>query len=111
MGARDARSRCRGVRGAHKRHWRGALGAQGVRQAGARGCKLTLGRRWLAVRGARQQVLGRAGGDTAEGPAVTRPRLLRHGASARCARGHARPGRRQGVVAGSGWCTVHLAQF
>ena len=91
--------------------WVGLLGARGVRQAGARGCKRTLGRRWRTARGVRQQALGRPGGDTAEGPAVTRPRLLRHGASARCARGHAQPGRRQGVLAGSGWCTVHLAQF
>ena len=30
--------------------------------------------------------------DTEEGPAATRPRLLRHGASARSARAHARPG-------------------
>ena len=59
-----------------------------------------------------------AGGDTAmlacntaEGPTATRPWLLRHSASAS---GHARSGRRMGVLAGSAgpsWCTVHLAQF
>ena len=35
--------------------------------------------------------------DTTEGPAATWPRLLRHGASARSARGHARPGRGLGA--------------
>ena len=37
--------------------------------------------------------------DTAEGPAATRPRLLRHGASVLSAHGHARPG----LSLGAGW--------
>ena len=85
-------------------HAVGRAGCAAGRRAG-----LQADARQAMARGARQQALGRPGGDTAEGPAMTRPRLLRHGASARCASGHARPGRRQGVLAGSGWCTVHRA--
>ena len=67
----------------------------------------------------KRQARGRASGDTTmlacdktEGPAMSRPRLLRHGASARSARNHEQLGHRMGVRAGStgpSWCTVHLA--
>ena len=66
--------------------------AAGGRTRGARG------------RGAlhERQALVRASGDTAEG-------LLRHGASARSARGHARPGR--GLVRWLGQLGAHAASL
>ena len=87
------------------------------RAAGARGPRQGRGARGRGARHERQARWRESGDtamlayDTAEGPTATRPRLLRHGASAR---GHARPGRWVGVLAGSigpSWCTVHLAQF
>ena len=92
-----------------------ALGARGCWASGRKALGLGMGRRAVGgqTRGARsrgaqgarqeQQARGLTSGDTvmlayntAEGPVATRPRLLRHGASAR---GHARPGR--GL--GAGW--------
>ena len=90
--------------------WRWRVARAGALQAGGRAGRAAgaRGASGKGARGARQerQALGRAGGDTtmlecdtAEGPAATRPQLLRHGASARSARGHARPGR----DLGAGW--------
>ena len=85
-GAHWARSRSRAMgRVGLQVRWRWASGRWSVARAGA-----LHGR----TRGARSRSGRRAGGDTAmlacdtaEGLAATRPRLLRHGASARCARG------------------------
>ena len=99
--------------GAGCRHGRwGVREARGQagKRAGARRASV-LGRAGRACRGAQgarheRQARGRASGDTAmlaydtaEGLVATRPRLLRHGASACNARGYARP--RRGL--GAGW--------
>ena len=90
-GACHAQARCRRTeaRGAQQGRAGRAAGARGARGRGARDARHE------------RQTHGRASGDTAEG-------LLRHGASARSARGHARPGRWArglGAWAGLGQCT------
>ena len=114
-----------GQAGAHRRG-RWALGTQGKLALGAgragagrwvSGCRAlgrvtrrraaggrTRGARGRGARGARheRQARGRASGDTAEG-------LLRHGASARSTRSHARPGR--GLVRWLGQLGAHAASL
>ena len=82
------------------------MGVQGGRRAGAGRVGAGAWHRQACCRlaDARGAWQGRAGGETtmlacytAEGPAATRPRLLRHGTSARCACDHAWSGRGLGA--------------